>query len=103
MCSGDNLDVLVLPSHTLRGFQRTSPSTAFLLPSRYFWDENEVLVSCPGKGNYTVKDYERFFNDMGYPSGWEMRRDTENLLGKVEAPGVEVHCLHGLGVSTVDK
>jgi len=97
------LGVVVLPAHTLRGMQRTSPSTAFLLPNAAFWDPSEVIVSCPGKGNYTVHDYGRFFNDMNYPVGYEMWKDTKSLLGDVSAPGVEVHCLHGQGVSTVEK
>jgi lysophospholipase-3 len=101
--SGDDLGVYVLPAHTLRGMQRTSPSTAFLLPSKLFWDEKEVLVSCPGKGNYTIRDFKRFFEDMNFPEGYEMRKDTEHLLGDFEPPGVEIHCLHGQGVSTVER
>ncbi len=103
LAAGDDLGVYVLPAHTMRGMQMTSPSTAFLLPSKLFWSENETLVSCPGKGNYTVNDYEKFFTDMNYPEGYEMHHDTKSLLGNLDAPGVEVHCLHGQGVSTVDR
>lgn len=101
--AGDDLGVYVLPAHTLRGMQRTSPSTAFLLPSTLFWEKDEVLVSVPGKGNYTVHDYERFFHDMEFPEGAAMRQDTGSLMGQLEAPGVEVFCLHGQGVSTVES
>ena len=86
----------------MRGAQRTSPSTAWLLPSKYYWDEDEIIVSAAGKGNYTINDYQRYFDDIDFPVGYEMRRDTENLL-KEGGPGVEVHCLHGVGVSTVEK
>ncbi len=92
----------VLPAHTLRGAQRTYPSTAFLLPSKNFWSPDEVIVSNPDKGNYTINDFERFFDDMNYRVGYEMWKDTDGLLGDLEAPGIEVHCLHGIGVSTVE-
>ncbi|ODN02819.1 Group XV phospholipase A2 [Orchesella cincta] len=101
--AGDDLGSYVLPAHTLRGAQRTYPSTAWLLPSKYFWGPEETLVSCPEKGNYTVMDFERFFKDMNYQAGYEMWKDTEALLGDHAAPGIEVHCLHGIGVSTVDS
>jgi len=100
--AGDDLGVYVLPGHVMRGMQRTSPSTAFLLPSTKFWSEDEIIVSAAGLGNYTVKDYERFFRDMNYDVGYEMRKDTQDLMGNMEAPGVELHCLHGHEVKTVE-
>lgn len=100
---GDDLGAYLLPAHTLRGAQRTYPSTAFLLPSNNFWSKDEIIVSCPDKGNYTVYDFDRFFKDMNYETGYEMWKDTANLLGKLEEPGIEVHCLHGIGVSTIDR
>ena len=51
-------------------------------------------------GNYTVKDYKRFFEDIDYPTGHMMRQDTEMLIKDLKPPGVEVHCLHGVNVST---
>lgn len=101
--AGDDLGAYVLPSRTLRGEQRTSPSTAWLLPSKLFWKEDETLVSIPNKRNYTIKDLKSFFDDINFGVGYEMRKDTENLLGTLEHPGVETHCLHGSGVSTVDS
>lgn len=101
--AGDDLGAYVLPAHTLRGAQRTYPSTAWLLPSKNFWSQEEIIVSCPEKGNYTVHDFERFFKDMNYQVGFEMWKDTEALLGTLEPPGIEVHCLHGIGVSTIDR
>lgn len=55
------------------------------------------MVSCPGKGNYTVNDYAKFFRDMDYPEGESMHNDTKDLMGSLEPPGVEIHCLHGKG------
>ena len=61
-----------------------------------------MLVETAEK-NYTVEDYEQFFNDLDEPNGWLMREDTASLLAGLPAPGVEVFCLHGSGVDTVEK
>jgi hypothetical protein len=101
---GDDLGAYLLPARTLRGEQRNSPSTAWLLPSKGFWKDDEVLVEVPGRGNFTVNDYEDFFNAMDFRVGYEMRKDTENLLPlKLPHPGIEVHCLYGTKVDTVEK
>jgi len=101
--AGDDLGAYLLPAHTLRGFQRTSPSTAWLLPSKYFWGPDDVLAHVPGKGNFTVNNYKEFFETMGYMVGYEMYKDTVNLLGDYPNPGVELHCLYGSGVSTIES
>lgn len=99
MASGDNLDVIVVNPLTAREQQRSMPSTSWMLPYDTFWNDDEILVYSPVK-NYTVKDYRGFFDDIDYPTGYLMRRDTEDLIKKLEPPGVEVHCLHGVNVST---
>lgn len=99
MASGDNLGVFVVNPLTARQQQRTMPSTSWLLPYDSFWAEDEVLVHGPS-ANYTVRDYKKFFDDIKYPDGYSMRQDTEELIKNLEAPGVEVHCIHGVNVST---
>ena len=86
---------------TVRGEQRSMPSTAWMLPYEAppFWSKDEVLVYSPGY-NYTVRDYERYLNDVDFPDGWMMREDTVGLLKGWTHPGVDVHCLHGKGVDT---
>ncbi|XP_059163552.1 phospholipase A2 group XV-like [Physella acuta] len=101
MSSGDSLGVIIVsPSH-VRPEQRSMPSTAFLMPSEKFWKPSEVLVMTPKK-NYTVVDYKEFFADLNFTDGYEMRKDTENLIGDLTPPEVTVHCLHGSGVETPD-
>jgi len=58
--------------------QRSMPSTAWLLPYDTFWASSEVIVSRAGR-NYTVNDYQQLFNDIGFPDGYQMRKDTEKL------------------------
>lgn len=99
---GDDLGSYVLRQSILREMQITSPSLSWLLPSSLFWKESEVLVQTDGQ-NYTIKDLKQFFDDINYPLGWEMRKDVEQYSLNFAAPGVEVHCLHGFGVDTVDS
>jgi len=55
--------------------QRSMPSSAWLLPYDTFWNSDEILVSRPGR-NYTVDDYQQLFQDIGFPDGYQMRKDT---------------------------
>lgn len=41
--------------------------------------------------------------DLEFPVGWEMRKDTERFMLDFSPPGVELHCLHGVSVNTVEK
>lgn len=98
--SGDNLDVVLLSSLTVRKVERNNPSTAFLLPSNKFWGQNDILAYTP-KRNYTTFDYHQFFQDINWMTGWEMWKDTRSLVSDLKPPGVELHCLHGTSVDTV--
>lgn len=44
-----------------------------------------------------------FHSDMDYPVGWEMYKDVHPYVANFEAPGVELHCLYGYGIPTVEK
>lgn len=119
---GDNLGSYVLRESVMRQEQITSPSLAWLLPSRLFWKPDEVLVQTEKK-NYTINDLQDFFTyvshifnlyirlctpyfvfrGISFPDGWEMRKDTEKYQLKFKPPGVELHCLYGYNISTVEK
>ncbi|XP_046990636.1 phospholipase A2 group XV-like [Schistocerca americana] len=99
---GDDLGSYVLRESVLKEEQITSPSLAWLLPSTLFWHPDEILVQTDKK-NYTVEDYKAFFKDISYPVAWEMRKDVEKYSLEFQAPGVEVHCLHGYGVNTIER
>ncbi|CAH1368487.1 lysosomal phospholipase A and acyltransferase-like [Tenebrio molitor] len=99
---GDDLGSYVLRESVMRQEQITSPSLAWLLPSKLFWKPDEVLVQTDKK-NFTVANLKDFFEAIDYMDGWEMRKDTENYQLDFKAPGVEVHCLYGTAIPTVER
>ncbi|XP_043288690.1 phospholipase A2 group XV-like [Venturia canescens] len=99
---GDDLGTYVLRESTLKNQQITCPSLGWLLPSKLFWKMSEILVETEHK-NYTMDDLKDFLIDVGVPNGWEFRKDTEKFQLDYRAPGVEIHCLHGVKVDTVER
>lgn len=99
MISGDNLKVPIINPVNVRRQQRSMPSTAWLMPSEDFWKPDETLVVSPSR-NYTVKDLKTLFHDINYTTGYMMWEDTRKLTNPLKAPGVEIHCLYGIGVKT---
>ena len=99
--SGDNLGAFVVSQHTVRGEQRTSPSLAYLLPKTSLWGDTPLVTTV--NRNYTAGDYPELFQDMGFPVGAEMWKDTKDLLDASKGPGVPVYCLYGRNVTTVEK
>lgn len=99
---GDDLGAYFLRESVLRNEQITSPSLGWLLPSKLFWKDTEILVQSDKK-NYTLNDLQQYFIDIDVPNAWEFRKDNEKYQLDFSAPGVEVHCLYGSKVDTVEK
>ena len=83
----------------VRAYQRSAPSTAFVMPSQQFWDKDEVVIVSPGR-NYTVHDYKQLFDDIKYPNGYDFWLNNQGLLNETQAPGIEVHQLYGTHMPT---
>ncbi|XP_035654679.1 phospholipase A2 group XV-like [Oncorhynchus keta] len=101
VASGDNNRIPVISSLKIRSQQRSAVSTTWLFPYAHSWPVDQVLIQTPTT-NYTVKDYQRFFKDIDFEDGWEMRQDTVPLVSALEPPGVAIHCLYGSGVPTAE-
>ncbi|XP_017889176.1 group XV phospholipase A2-like [Ceratina calcarata] len=99
---GDDLGAYLLRQSTLKDEQITSPSLGWLLPSKLFWKDTEVLVQTAEK-NYTLSTLRDYLIDINVPNGWEFRKDNEKYQLDFTAPGVEVHCLYGAGIDTVQR
>uniref|UniRef100_A0A914RPN5 Glycosyltransferase family 92 protein n=1 Tax=Parascaris equorum TaxID=6256 RepID=A0A914RPN5_PAREQ len=93
---------IILPPNRIRIMQRSFTSSSFLFPSYNLWNEDEVFATTPSK-NYSIANVKEFFFDMKYTDGWSQYQNTAYLLGKLEAPNVEVHCIYGFEVPTPEK
>lgn len=100
--SGDNFGVIMAQSLTIRADERTFPSLAYLLPNDNVFDSERVIVETKTK-KYSISNYEELFNDIDYRVGFEMWTDVKNITWQLEAPGVEVYCIHGNGSETISK
>ncbi|XP_068689438.1 lysosomal phospholipase A and acyltransferase-like [Montipora foliosa] len=94
----------ILNPLTVRREQRTDTSNIYLLPSPELWSGDEVLVKTP-KRNYTVNNYDHFFEDIGFPLGKQLRKLVGNFTYPLSAhaPNVTVYCLLGSGVPTAER
>ncbi|KAG5674429.1 hypothetical protein PVAND_004401 [Polypedilum vanderplanki] len=99
---GDDLGSLGLFASEMREAQISMASLSFLLPFPTFWKPNEVLVTTR-KRNYTHSQLNEFFDDLGYPQGWEMRKDNLKFVENFAAPNVEIHCLYSTKMPTIEQ
>lgn len=98
---GDDLGAFALRASVMRECQISMPSLSFLLPYPAFWKPNEVLVRTRTR-NYTFSTLNEFFDDLDYPIGWEMRKDNQKYVDNFAAPNVEIHCIYGSKINTVE-
>lgn len=102
--SGDSFGVPIANPLTVRSEQRSCTSNNYMLPSDELWSADEVLLKTSTR-SYTVKDYDAFFKNIGYPEGSFMRRNVQGLTSPLaqHSPNVTLYCLHGSGVQTPES
>jgi len=111
LASGDNLDAVVhiekigmdldlIKATNMRPLERSMPSMSWMTPSDTFWTQDEVLVKAPGGVEYTVNDFQRFYEDIGFAQGFSIKQDTVDLIRDLTPPGVETFCMTGIDVPT---
>ncbi|KAI3380602.1 hypothetical protein SNEBB_002957 [Seison nebaliae] len=102
--SGDNLDMYVVRGLAVRPFQRTMPSTAYLMPSPEIFDKNSPFVRREIElnkwKNYTLSNLQELFNDINYTIGYNMYQTYAPILQPLNAPCVKMFILHGTDVPT---
>ncbi|XP_014277926.1 lysosomal phospholipase A and acyltransferase [Halyomorpha halys] len=99
--AGDDLGVFFLNSKVLKDVLSTMPSMAYLIPTKQLWND-DILVTTAEK-NYTLKNLEELFDDIGNPTGWKMYLNEKKFTEALSPPGVEVHCFYGEGVATLKR
>lgn len=111
---GDNLGLPYLFDEAqLKIVQKSVPSTMYLYPKkRAFGDsplisfhEPQINTSAGDSSEtlLTATDFKRLFEKIQHPNGYLMWLNTRELLGFLEAPQVELHCLYGRGRPTLGR
>ena len=100
---GDDLGSFWVNTKSLRTQERSNPSLFWLMPSRQLWPAASDVLLQAADVNITTDNMKDFFYTFGRPDGWEMFKDTKDLSAKLEAPNVDVFCLHGSGIPTTNK
>jgi len=97
--SGYNMGITMIDPLVIRAEQRSYQTGVLLLPLPHTWqDRQQVLVRTP-EYNYTVRDYSRFFSDIGFPQGEQMLNIVQGAISLTH-PGVATSCVYSLGLDT---
>ena len=84
--------------------QRTYDTNHWLFPSVGYdsspWPNLGAVVRTDAR-NYTVADYDQFFQDVGFPEGVAVHERVAALIpDPAVGPGVPVSCIYSTGVDT---
>lgn len=116
-----DLGFAALPNENMNQIQRTFPSIAWLMPSKYFWKPHEMLATIGERStqsqtfiNFSSKNFhfiikfgflsKSYFScsDIDVPDMVDMIDDLV-AYNSFRAPGVKLHCLYGTNTDTVER
>jgi len=102
MLFGDNFNIPLLNKFKLRELQSTFPSLMYLFPREVSFSINKTFVQTPSV-NYTLKNLDQLFLNMNLSDQYQMWLDTRKLASSLRAPDVELWCLYGTGINTIES
>ena len=94
----------ILSKAKLKEVERSASSTSFLLPVAHAFGERPIMsVMKSGKQvNLTAKDFPEIFNLLNDTNGYRMWQQSKDLISDFSYPGVDVKCIVGTGLPTVE-
>ena len=94
----------ILSKAKLKEVERSASSTSFLLPVASVFDDRPIMsVIKSGKPvNLTAKDLPEVFNMLNDTNGYRMWQQSKDLISDYSYPGVDVKCIVGTGLPTVE-
>lgn len=99
---GDDFGLPYIEPSSIGNMEKTYPSLARLMPSPLFWKPHSILAKTRNRV-YTIENVRDFFYDLDFWEGWEMYKDAMPYMLNFTAPGVDVHCIYGSDVETVES
>lgn len=100
LLAGTNFHIPIYKSQNFRQMERTFSSLPFLMPTASEWGDRPVVTVADK--NYSANEIDKLFQEVNDPEGAEMWYRTKELLTKDDDPGVDVHCIHGANVPTIE-
>ena len=91
-------NIVLSPVPYLKQFNTSFPtmeSAVWLLPNPNVWNNKELIVTKGGK-NYTARQYQQMFTDIGRSIDYQRYQDVSSLNGNLSAPNVPVYCFYGV-------
>ena len=88
--------------HGFRSAARTQPSSFFMLPNSDIFPSEKAIASFSNK-QFKPSQLSEFFKSINFSEGEKRYEDAMNKHDVKTGPGVDVHCLYGSDVSTIEK
>lgn len=99
--AGYDLGISAIDAKVIRAEQRSYETGAELLPQPTLWQPNDTIFLSTPKRNFTVRNYDEFFDALKFPVGKINHDSVVHLTDELTFPGVDVVCVYSRGVETM--